>query len=489
MKKRFFIAAIIFIIQALTFFILPIVLGSHLSAVFLLAFFVTTFYLVIYFIGGLSKLFVYLIYGISLFLLIYFFNDYSFAFIIIGTFIFLLNPLGYYENRLSKLLDSPDPIEFQMLVKRSYYPIYDYRAKMKEYFHLPQTKKFYQKRTYYRLINITTFILAGIGIFLSLMELNMITTELQQLRLESILVFYVVIVVFISALIIYKKGFKSFRHFITPSIFLPTSLIIFMTDLSLAWQISIASVSGIMTIILIIIEVYQYFQRVDYHASTYLDTNTNYYVYANVLYEPYMYNDYYTVVGKYEISIDIENFHKKLKNILTYANFKMFFITAYVDTGKSVIIYTQFQKKHEKLPELFSNFIEKTYNTRVKTSIKFDPSHLIYEENFFKTDDYITARAISFGKLIKSLGNNQPLIISMYFYFTNVESLKDFIKLYKVDIMSLKENVITVKVEFEIVNVDYLIDLKVREILLNVLINDGHYIRITAAIRGDENEN
>ncbi|MGI6782240.1 MAG: hypothetical protein ACOX56_05400 [Acholeplasmataceae bacterium] len=47
---------------------------------------------------------------------------------------------------------------------------------------------------------------------------------------------------------------------------------------------------------------------------------------------------------------------------------------------------------------------------------------------------------------------------------------------------------ITVKVEFEIANVDYLIDLKVREILLNALINDGHYVRITAATRGEEIE-
>ena len=193
MKKRFYIASITFMVMALTFLILPLALPGNLSAIFLLAFFISTFYIVIYFIGGLSKLFVYLIYGIGLFLLMYFFTDYQFALIIIGTFILLLNPLGYFENKLAKALDSPDPIEFQMLVKRSYFPIFDYRAKMKEYYHLPQARKFYKRKKYYYLVNITTFVLAGIGIFLTLLELNTMANDLQQLRLESILVFYIVI--------------------------------------------------------------------------------------------------------------------------------------------------------------------------------------------------------------------------------------------------------------------------------------------------------
>jgi hypothetical protein len=76
----------------------------------------------------------------------------------------------------------------------------------------------------------------------------------------------------------------------------------------------------------------------------------------------------------------------------------------------------------------------------------------------------------------------------MYFYFTSAQGLREFLKSYPIEVLSLKENVITIKTQFEIANVDYLIDLKVREILLNVLINDGHYIRITAATRGEEFE-
>ena len=146
MKKRFYIALTIFIVVSLTLFILGLALPKSLSAIFLLVFFISTFYLVIYFIGGLSKLFVYLIYGAGLFLLMYFFTKYRFAFVIIGTFILLMNPLSYFENTLAEKLDSPDPIEFQMLVKRSYFPIFDYRAKMKEYLHLPQARKFYKKK-------------------------------------------------------------------------------------------------------------------------------------------------------------------------------------------------------------------------------------------------------------------------------------------------------------------------------------------------------
>lgn len=489
MKKRFYIALALFLTQATTLLILGLALESSLRATFLLTFFIITFYLVIYFIGGLSKLFVNLIYGLGLFLLMYFFKDYRFAFVVIGTFIFLLNPLSYVENKLAKRLDNPDPIELQKLVKRSYYPYYDYRVKMKDYYHLPQTIKFYRKKAYYRLINITTFVLAGLGIFLTLMELNTMVTEIAALRLESILIFYVVIVIFVSALILYKKGFKSLRHFVTPIIFLPMPLLAVMTNLTLAWKISIASITGVAALLLIFFELYQYFQRVSYHSSNYLDSNNNHFVYANLLYEPYMFNEYYTLVGKYELRLDIETFHKKFQKILVYANFRMFFITSYVDTGSSIIIYTQFNKRHLKLPEKFSNYLEKVYETSSITTIRLDPSHTIYEQTFYRSDDYIVARAVTHGKMMKNLEINAPLIISMYFYFNNIDNLKEFIKNYKVDIISLAENVVTIKVEFEIVNVDYLIDLKVREILLNALIYEGTYIRITVATRGEINEN
>ncbi|HHT82237.1 MAG TPA: hypothetical protein GX003_02205 [Acholeplasmataceae bacterium] len=489
MKKRFYIASIIFLVLTFALLILPPLLPGNVRPVFLLVYFIALFYLVIYFIGGLSKLFVYLIYGLALFLLLYFFQQYRFALIIIGTFIFLLNPLAYIDNKLAKKLDSPDPIEFQMLVKRSYFPIFDYRAKMKEYYHLPQTKKYYKKKRYYSLVNISTFALAGIGIFLSLFELNMMADDLQQFRLESILVFYIVISIFVSALIIYKKGFTSLRHIVKPMFFLPMPILAFMTDLPLHWKIIIASVSGLVGLLLVIYEIYSYFRRVTYHASSYLDTNNNYYVYANLLYEPYMYNDYFTTVGKYELNLDIESFNEKLSDVLAYANFRLFFITAYIDTGTSVIIYTQFHKNHLNSPELFSNFLEKKYKTNALTTITQDPTHEIFENKFFKTDDYIVARAVSFGKLMKNLEINKPLIITMYFYFTSTQGLREFINLYSVDLVSFKENVITIKTQFEIANVDYLIDLKVREILLNVLINDGHYIRITAGTRGEEFEN
>ena len=264
----------------------------------------------------------------------YFFTDYQFALIIIGTFILLLNPLGYFENKLAKALDSPDPIEFQMLVKRSYFPIFDYRAKMKEYYHLPQARKFYKRKKYYYLVNITTFVLAGIGIFLTLLELNTMANDLQQLRLESILVFYIVISIFISALIIYKKGFNSLKHILIPMIFLPMPLLAFMTNMELHWKITIAAITGLVTLMLVIHTIYQYFRRVAYHSSNYLDSNNNHFVYANLLYEPYMFNEYFTTVGKYELNLDIDSFHENFDDVLTYANFKMFFITAYIDTGK-----------------------------------------------------------------------------------------------------------------------------------------------------------
>lgn len=488
MKQRLLIASSIFLIVLVTFTTLALTLKSSMRPIFLLAFFVTTFYLAIYFIGGFSKLIVYLIYGMGLFLLTYFFNQYWFAFVVIGTFIFVMNPLAYFENKLAPLLDSPDPFELQMLVTRSYFPYYDYRAKMKEYYHLPQVRKFKRERTYYRLVTASTIVLAAVGIFLTIMELNLIVADFKNIRLESILTFYLVVVIFGSAVILNKKGFKSLRHFITPFVFLPMALLVFMTELTLIWKISISAGAVFLTLVALGLELYQYYQRVTYHKSSYIDSNTNYLVHANVLYEPYMFNEYFTIVGKFEISTSNTSFNNKLQKVLTYANFKRFFISAYVETGSSIILYTQFHKKHRKNLEKFSNFLEKTFETSVLSAISDDPSHSIYENTFYRQDDYIVARAVSLGALMKELEITSPLIISMFFYFKNLQLLQDFIELYPIDVVNITEDLVMIKVQFEIVNVDYLIDIKVREILLNALINDGTYIRITAAMKGEEHE-
>lgn len=489
MKKRLLIATTIFLVLVATFSILSVTLKTTIRPIFLFSFFIATFYLVIYFIGGISKLFVYLIYGVAIFLLIYFFNSYRFAFMIIGTFIIVMNPLAYIENRLAPLIDSPEPFELQMLVTRSYFPYYDYRAKMKEYYHLPQARKYKNERRYYILVTATTIVLSLIGILLSLLELNAMTEDLANFRLESILVFYIVVVIFGSAVILNKKGFNSLRHFITPFIFVPMALLVLMTELPIAWKISISAMAALLTLITLGYEIILYYKRVAYHSSVYIDSNTNHLVHANLLYEPYMFNEFYTLVGKYEINTNEISFQKYFEQVLVYANYKKFFISAFVETGSSIILYTQFHKNNKNDAIKFSNFLEKTFETSVLSQISDDPSHAIYENTFYRSDDYIVARAVSLGALMKEMEITDPLIISMYFYFKNLDLLKDFNDLYKVDIVAVEYDLVMIKVEFEIVNVEYLIDIKVREILLNALINDGTYVRITAAMKGELHAN
>lgn len=165
------------------------------------------------------------------------------------------------------------------------------------------------------------------------------------------------------------------------------------------------------------------------------------------------------------------------------------FISAFVETGSSIILYTQFHKNNKNDAIKFSNFLEKTFETSVLSQISDDPSYAIYENTFYRSDDYIVARAVSLGALMKEMEITDPLIISMYFYFKNLDLLKDFNDLYKVDIVAVEHDLVMIKVEFEIVNVEYLIDIKVREILLNALINDGTYVRITAAMKGELHAN
>lgn len=486
MKKRFYIAAGLWLLQVITLIFVAIFAKMDQKQALLLIYFINTFYLVLFFIGGLSKLLIYMIYGLIIFLCMHYFPDYIFVFVVSGTFLLLLNPLYYFENLLAKYIDKQDPIEFQRLVSKSYFPYYDYRAKMKEYYHLPQAKKMHESKAYRWSINIVTISLFALGIFLGLNELKNIGLDLTKFRLEAWLVFYVVIVIFITALLLYKKGYRSSFRFLSTVIFIPTIYLVFIPEnLSIGFKIASSILLALINISLIAINIIWYFRRVVYVESKYVDIETQSLVYANSLYEPYLYNDSYTYVGIYKLDIDLETFQNSFKKLLIKANLKLFFITAYVYKDDTVTIYTQFHYGRKKEALRFKKYLDKVYNTNVAYELVEDVNHEIYEKNFYQKDDYIIARALSYAKLLKKLDLKGNIFYKIYFYFNEEDDLNTFNQFEPIRQCEMNINKLTGVVEFQIENTEYIIDLKMREILLAALMSDANYIKLDAGWKGD----
>jgi len=110
-----------------------------------------------------------------------------------------------------------------------------------------------------------------------------------------------------------------------------------------------------------------------------------------------------------------------------------------------------------------------------------DPNKEIYEKTFFHHPDYIIARAQSLAELLKELGNKTKIIISFIVYFELDDELELFSKEFPVthlDDLS-EEDYLTVRIDIPSINVDYMIESKIREVLLGLLIHHGKFVRIS----------
>ena len=233
-----------------------------------------------------------------------------------------------------------------------------------------------------------------------------------------------------------------------------------------------------MTIGMIIYQIITYYQRVSYSAYHYYDSDENAEVFANALYEPFVYSESYNSIVKYSLTLSLDKFNERLKDILIYANLHHFIITAYLVKSNKIIIYTVFKTETKTRMYKFQNLLTKYFETKVSLDIKHDPQTALYEELFTHKPAYIVQRAVSLGKLLKELNVDSPLIISLFFYFKEQADLEEFSKIYSVAIIKLDETSETVRVDINIANTEYLIDIKIREVLLNAMIYNGQYIRI-----------
>ena len=246
-------------------------------------------------------------------------------------------------------------------------------------------------------------------------------------------------------------------------------------------KFSLAGSIFIIGIVVGTIELYKFYQRVTYDSYHYYDVDLQHEVFANALFEPLVYNESFTWCATFDIRVKLDQFQKQFHDILVYANYFKFFITAYTYKNQVIRLYADFHINHPKRADKFKAFLEAKFKMETPMVIFEDPNKGNYEKTFFHRPDYIIARAQNLAHLLKELEIKTKIIISMIVYFELEEELEAFGEEYDyVELKDLSEDqYLTVRVDIPSINVDYMIESKIRELLLALMIHHGTFVRIS----------
>lgn len=482
MKRRIIIVISICIVAIL---LLPFALAFlelKGQGIFLLSVLIVLGFTGVYVFGGLAKLLVYLIYGITAGVFLYILpKDYQFPLVTIATLLFVLNPLANFESFLEKKLSHEEITPIMIYPYGSFGPFYAYRKEMKNFYHLPQARKLYTKRWYLKSRQLVTILLFGAGIFMFINNLSSIANDINDFSWSNFFVFYNVLVIFVLALMLYRKGFGSTFRVLVVLLFPIFIYLLIVSSVSPVIRYTLIGLVGFIGLVVLILEIIKYYQRVGYDSYEYRDIDQDLTVFANALFEPLVYNETFTKVASYKIKVTPQTFMKHFHDILVYANLHNFIITAYAYAKEDVYIHADFHYKKEKRAHLFKTFLESKFKLAIHMTLDDDPDKLIYEKKFFHRPQYIIARALNLANLLKELEIYTKIILSFIAFFENKEDLKNFEKEYPVVILDnlSDDNYLTVKIDIQLLNIDYLIEEKIHALLLSLLSYNGQYVRIS----------
>lgn len=482
MKRRIVIAGSLTILILILLPIALILLNLRGQGIFMLSAIVALVYVGVYVFGGVPKLIVYFIYGILTAIFLFLLEDpYHLPIVIIGTLLVVLNPLSSFENYLESHLKDEDVLPIRFSIRGSYWPFFNYQKEMKNFYHLPQARKLYTKKWYLQLRQLSTVLLFSLGIFLFILSVNQIANSLDQFNWIHFFIFYIITMIFVMAFFMFKKGFTSTFRLLVVSLFPPVIYLFMISTFPNAIKYSFAGSLVLLFIVVSVVEIVKYYQRVAYDAYHYFDVDTQMEVFANALFEPLVYNETFIKCSKYQIKVSLKQFQNAFNDILIYANYFHFIITAYAYKDDVVYLYADFHEKKEKRAHKFHAFLEAKFKTRIQMDIEDDPNKEIYEKTFFHRPNYIIARAQSLAGLLKELEIKTKIIISMIVYFELEEELEAFSEEFPVtelDDLS-DDDYLTVRIDIPSINVDYMIESKIREVLLALMVHHGKFVRIT----------
>lgn len=438
-------------------------------------------YVALYVFGGLAKLIVFFIYGVLIAVTLALIPDkFSLITMFIGTLVFVLNPLAEFETYLADTLSDAEIEPIRIKVIGKYEPFYEYRKEMKEHFHLPQMRKLFTKSWYQKVRTLTVLLLFGTDIFILLFVANDIA-YFKEISANNILGIYFLTIIFIMMILLHKKGFTTMMRVVRLSIFVPIIFILaYSTDIGVGMKWIFISLILVAGIALSIAELVMYYMRVTYSAYKYYDKENSEMVYANALFEPLVYNEHTTQIGHYGLEVSLDTFQAHFNDLLIYANYHRFIITAYTHNKQYAYIFAEFNSSQTKRLVKFKNYLESTYKTHVGLREYDDKGRKFYEKRFFHNPEYIVARALNLAHLLNELEIRGEVIISLIFYFDDEKKMSSYQRTYASRRLTEldQEGVYTLQTNVRCRNLDYLIETAVRDILLEAMRNNGTYVRI-----------
>ena len=225
---------------------------------------------------------------------------------------------------------------------------------------------------------------------------------------------------------------------------------------------------------LIVNESLTYFTRITYNHYHYTDPKTNQKVFANALYEPFIYDDSDKISAFYTIASSEETFNKNLNSLLIYANFKKLIITAYTVGKGQINLYVElYNEKHlDSLRERLHN----TFNSNIKQTVIADSNY--YEKMFLHKHEYIIARALSLASLLEELEIKEAVIISLSMHFKDLKAASQIVEKYHTNVIEKQADYCLLEVLIKVENIDYIIEASLRNLLLDMLISGGTFVRI-----------
>ncbi|MFA7422557.1 MAG: hypothetical protein WCZ00_02360 [Acholeplasmataceae bacterium] len=482
MKSRLIISLTLSIV---IFILMPIALSLFElkgQGIFMISAIISLVYIGVFVFGGIPKLIIYAIYGVILSIVLSITPyDYQLPIIIIGTLSFILNPLSSFEKFLESKMKDENVLPIRISLRGSYWPFFEYRREMKNFYHLPQQRKLFTKKWYLHARQLTMILLYTLGVFLFIHEINYIANRIEDFNWYNFFTLYIVIIVFLLAYFIHLKGFTSTFRTFGIALFPPIIYLILISNFHDALRYSLAGSFAIFGIIISIVELINLHKRVAYDSYHYYDVDLQREVYANALFEPLVYNETFTLSGHYQLKITKKQFDLHFHDLLVYANFFHFIITAYTIDKTEIHIYAEFNKKAHKRAHKFKTYLETKYKTNVSLDLKEDPEKTIYEKTFFHKSEYIIARAQRLAELLKDLSIDANIIISIIAYFQSEEDLMKISREYQVKrLTDVKyEDYITARIDFSSVNNEYMIETKIRDVLLSLMVYHGKYVRIS----------
>ncbi len=481
MKRRILISTIIVVLMLITIPFVLIFLEAHEQGLFLIAVLITIVYLAIFIFGSIPKLIIYVIYGGLTALFLYLLQDYQVPIVMIATLLFVLNPLARFETFLNKHMTDGDVLPISISMHGSRWPFYEYRRAMKSFYHLPQSKKLYTMKWYLRLRQFLMLLFIAFGIFLFINQINMIVNTLHDFSWDRFFTFYMVIILFILARIIHLKGFTSMFRALGVSLFPPVIYLVLLSSFTDSLRYSLAGSLVIIAVGISIWELVTLYQRVSYDTYEYYDVDRQVAVYANALFEPLVYNESYTLCADYKFKGNQKQFDRLFQDILVYANYFKFIIVAYGFSSDSIEINAHFHYRDEKRVHKFKTYLESKMKRRIDMRYFHDFNKSEYEQQFFHKPAFIIARTQHLAELLTDLHIRAKIIISFIVYFESMEDLNEMSKNYNVTALSdLKvDKYYTARIDIQSINDDYVIETKVRDLLLSLMINAGTFVRVS----------